>query len=171
MKSAKLILLLGFLAVRAFAQDKPVTIRAGTLLDGKGQVLHNVEIVLQSGKIVSAQPATSAPDTTSTYDLRDFTVLPGWIDVHVHITWHFGPNGRLEDKAETPAEATFAEAGNAWATLMAGFTTIQSLGAPEDKDLRSAIARGEIPGPRIPRLRPTRFATRSRSSRRTARMW
>jgi len=148
MKSAKRILLLGCLVASALAQEKPVTIHAGTLLDGRGGVQHDVEIVVRNGKIVSVEPAKSA-DRTSTYDLRDLTVLPGWIDVHVHITWHFGPNGRLEDKAETPAEATLAEAGNVWETLMAGFTTIQSLGSPEDKDLRSAIARGEIPGPRI----------------------
>ncbi len=148
MKSAKSILLLGLLVLPTFAQEKPVTIHAGSVLDGKGGVSQDLEIVVQSGRIVSVQPAKSVPGT-STYDLRDFTVLPGWIDVHVHITWHFGPNGRLEDKAETPAEAVLAEAGNAWATLMAGFTTIQSLGAPEDKDLRSAIARGEIPGPTI----------------------
>jgi len=149
MKSAKLILLLSFVVAPALAQEKPVTIHAGTLLDGRGSVQHDVEIVVQHGKIVSVEPAKSAAERTSTYDLRDLTVLPGWIDVHVHITWHFGPNGRLEDKAETPAEATLAEAGNVWETLMAGFTTIQSLGSPEDKDLRSAIARGEIPGPRI----------------------
>jgi imidazolonepropionase-like amidohydrolase len=149
MRSAKLILLLVCFALPAISQEKPLTIHAGTLLDGRGQVLHNVEIVVQNGKIVSVEPAKSGANETSTYDLHDFTVLPGWIDVHVHITWHFGPNGRLEDKDETSAEATLAEAGNAWATLMAGFTTIQSLGAPEDKDLRSAIARGEIPGPRI----------------------
>ena len=149
MKSAKLILLLGVLGLPALAQEKPITILAGTLLDGRGQALHDIDVVVQNGRIISVQPARSAPAMTPTYDLRDFTVLPGWIDVHVHITWHFGPNGRLEDKAETPAEAVLAEAGNAWATLMAGFTTIQSLGAPEDRDLRSAIARGEIPGPRI----------------------
>jgi imidazolonepropionase-like amidohydrolase len=69
--------------------------------------------------------------------------------VHVHITWHFGPNGRAEDKNETPEEATLAAAANAWATLVAGFTTVQSVGAPEDKYLRAAIAARDIPGPRI----------------------
>ena len=66
--------------------------------------------------------------------------MPGWIDVHDHITWHFGPNGRIEDKSETPSQAALAAAGNAYATLMAGFTTIQSVGSPEDKELRAAIA-------------------------------
>jgi len=77
------------------------------------------------------------------------TVLPGWIDLHDHITWHFGSNGRVEDKSETPAQAALAEAGNAWVTLMAGFTTIQSVGSPEDKDLRAAINNGSLPGPRV----------------------
>ena len=83
------------------------------------------------------------------YDLSRLTVLPGWIDVHDHITWHFGPNGRVEDKSETPSQAALAGAGNAYATLMAGFTTVQSLGSPEDKELREAIASGALPGPRL----------------------
>src|SRR5262249_46178306 len=82
-------------------------------------------------------------------DLRNLTVMPGWIDVHDHITWHFGPNGRVEDKSETQEQAALAEAGNAYTTLMAGFTTIQSVGSPEDKALRAAIAGGAVPGPKI----------------------
>ena len=77
------------------------------------------------------------------------TVMPGWIDLHDHITWHFGPNGRIEDKSETPSQAALAAAGNAYATLMAGFTTIQSVGSPEDKELRAAINSGAVPGPRL----------------------
>src|SRR5258708_32942933 len=71
------------------------------------------------------------------------------MDVQDHITWHFGPTGRAEDKDETTAQAALAEAGNAWTTLMAGFTTIQSVGSPEDKDLRAAINSGAVPGPRV----------------------
>jgi imidazolonepropionase-like amidohydrolase len=55
----------------------------------------------------------------------------------------------LEDKSETPGQAALAAAGNAYATLMAGFTTVQSLASPEDKDLRAAINSGHVPGPRI----------------------
>jgi imidazolonepropionase-like amidohydrolase len=130
----------------AEAQSQPIVLRAGTMFDGKGKVLHNVSIVVQNGKILRLdQNATTAP----TYDLKSLTVMPGWIDVHDHITWHFGPNGRIEDKSETPEQASLAMAANAYATLMAGFTTIQSLGSPEDKDLRSAINSGSLPGPRI----------------------
>lgn len=134
-----------FIASSAVAQETPITIHAGTLPDGKGNVSHDVSIVVQNGKILRLEKPQGKP----TYDLRALTVLPGWIDVHDHITWHFGPNGKLEDKSESLAQATLAAAGNAWATLMAGFTTIQSLGSPEDKDLRDAINNGTIPGPRI----------------------
>ncbi len=76
-------------------------------------------------------------------------MLPGLIDVHVHIGWHFGPNGRFEPRASTPAQDILYAAENAYLTLMAGFTTVQSPGQPGDVDLREAIARGVLPGPRI----------------------
>ncbi len=148
MKTALLTALCCCLAATlARAQEAPVVIRAGTLLDGRGHVLHNVEIVVQNAKIlrVEQKATTGVP----TYDLSRLTVMPGWIDLHDHVVWHFGPNGRLEDKSETPAESALAEAANAYATLMAGFTTIQSVGSPEDKDLRSAINNGALPGPRL----------------------
>ena len=148
MKLIRALLLILGLTLAAFAQDSPVTLRADTLFDGKGNIQRNVVITVQNGKIVSVnQEAASA--TPPLYDLRGLIVLPGWIDTHVHITWHFGPNGRMEDKNETPAEATLAAAGNAWKTLAAGFTTVQCLGSPEDKALRDSINRGVIPGPRI----------------------
>ena len=122
------------------AKPQTVVIRAGTLLDGKGHALHNVLIVVEAGKIVRVEP--NAKDAlirgAAAYDLTHMTVMPGWIDLHDHITWHFGPNGRIEDKSETPSQAALAAAGNAYATLMAGFTTIQSVGSPEDKELRAA---------------------------------
>ena len=129
----------------AFAQEKPVVIAASTVIDGEGHVLHDTRIVVQDSKIVRIDP-NAGPVT---YDLRGLTVLPGFIDCHVHITYHFGPNGRAEDKSETPEQAALAAESNAWLTLMGGFTTVQSVGAPEDKTLRDMINRGEIPGPRI----------------------
>src|SRR5690242_19738284 len=146
-KLLRLTLAVAFLFIlpAAIAQEKPVTIQAGTVLDGKGHVLHDVQIVVQNGKILRVDKAQGP----ATYDLSKVTVLPGWIDLHDHVIWHFGPNGRLEDKNETPERAALAFAGNAWSTLMAGFTTIQSVGSPEDKDLRDAINAGVLPGPRI----------------------
>jgi imidazolonepropionase-like amidohydrolase len=129
----------------ALAQENSITIQASTVLDGKGHVLHDVQIVVQNGRILRVEKS-SGP---ATFNLGKATVLPGWIDVHDHITWHFGPNGHFDDKSETPEQATLAAAANAWSTLMAGFTTIQSLGSPEDKPLRDAVNAGAIPGPRI----------------------
>lgn len=126
-------------------QPKQIVIAAGTILDGKGGVLHNTRIVVEGSKIVRIDPNA----TPINYDLRGLTVLPGWIDSHVHITWSFGPDGKNAGAGGTSAYATYAAAANAWATLMAGFTTVQSVGSPNDVPLRDAIASGALPGPRI----------------------
>ena len=78
-----------------------------------------------------------------------FTVMPGWIDSHVHITWSFGPDGKNAGPDPTTQFAAYQSAANVWKTLMAGFTTVQSVGSPNDVPLRDAIAKGELPGPRI----------------------
>src|SRR5205823_8421528 len=83
------------------------------------------------------------------YDLRSLTVMPGWIDSHVHITWNFGPDGKNAGQGGATLEAAYAAASNAYLTLIAGFTTVQSVGSPADIPLRDAIARGTLPGPRI----------------------
>jgi len=75
--------------------------------------------------------------------------MPGWIDAHVHITWSFGPDGRNEGSEAATQFAAYQSAANAYATLMAGFTTVQSVGSPMDVPLRDAIAKGALPGPRI----------------------
>jgi imidazolonepropionase-like amidohydrolase len=130
---------------------QPIVLQTSLLLDGKGNTLRDTQIVVEDGKItgVGSGKNAGAPVGVATYDLRGLTVLPGWVDAHVHITWHFGPNDRAADPTETPQQSTLAAAGNAYATLMAGFTTVQSLGAPADKELRNAIARAVVPGPRI----------------------
>jgi imidazolonepropionase-like amidohydrolase len=129
----------------AQSQSKRIVIAAAILFDGKGKVLHNTRIVIQDGKIVAIDPTASPVD----YDLRGVTVMPGWIDAHAHVTWSFGPDGKNGGAGRTTQEAAYAAAENAWATLMAGFTTIQSVGSPTDVPLRDAIARGLLPGPRI----------------------
>ena len=126
-------------------QPKQIVIAASTILDGKGGVLHNTRIVVEGSKIVRIDP-NAAPIN---YDLRGLTVLPGWIDSHVHITWSFGPDGKNAGGGGTTPYATYAAAANAWATLMAGFTTVQSVGSLSDLPLRDAIASGALPGPRI----------------------
>jgi imidazolonepropionase-like amidohydrolase len=110
-------------------------------------VLENRTVVVENGKIREVGAPAAAVD----YELRGLTLLPGLIDTHVHLSWHFDPDGRLhpEDSPETPETSALYAAENAYTTLMAGFTTVQSLGAPIDKPLRDAIARGSLPGPRL----------------------
>jgi len=115
------------------------------VLDGKGGVLHDTRIVIEGSKIVRIDPNANPVN----YDLRGLTLMPGWIDSHVHITWSFGPDGKNAGAGGTTPYATYSAAANAWATLMAGFTTVQSVGSPNDLPLRDAIARGALPGPRI----------------------
>lgn len=137
------------LARRTFAQTpaapKRIVIAASTVLDGKGHVLHNTRIVIEGSKIVAIDPKAGPVD----YDLRGLTVMPGWIDAHVHITWSFGRDGKNAGSGVTTQEAAYQAASNAWVTLMAGFTTVQSVGSPTDVPLREAIAKGMLPGPRI----------------------
>ena len=112
--------------------NRAVVIGTSQLLDGKGQVLRDRQIVVQDGKIVSVRPWAGPVD----YDLRGLTVMPGWIDAHVHITWIFGRDGKNAGTSGTTPEDSYKAASNAWATLMAGFTTVQSVGAPNDIPLR-----------------------------------
>lgn len=130
----------------AAAQTRPIVLKASTVLDGKGGTLTDTIIVVEGAKIVRV--GGPAPSGAITYDLSGLTVTPGWIDTHSHLFWHFN-NGRLAGKDEPPAQAILHAAENAALTLNAGFTTIQSPGSPEDKDLRDAVARGVLPGPRM----------------------
>jgi imidazolonepropionase-like amidohydrolase len=127
------------------AKPKRIVIAASTVFDGKGNVLRNNRIVIEGSKIVALDPTAGPVD----YDLRGLTVLPGWIDSHVHITWSFGKDGKNAGPAGTTLETGYSAASNAWVTLMAGFTTVQSLGSPGDLPLRDAISKGLLPGPRI----------------------
>jgi imidazolonepropionase-like amidohydrolase len=116
------------------------------VLDGKGKSLENLRIAIEGSKIVAVNPDVEG---SVNYDLRGLTVLPGWIDAHVHITWIFGKDGKNAGTEGTTQEDAYKAASNAWLTLMAGFTTVQSVGAPNDIPLRDAIAKGIVPGPRI----------------------
>ena len=131
------------------AQERPIVIRAATLIDGKGGVMRNMSIVVQGSRITRIDGSAQ----TVTYDLKGLTVMPGWIDTHVHMDAHFDPNGKSHSpasaKSETPQQTMLYAVENAYNVLMAGFTTAQSVGAPLDRDLRDAIARGTIPGPRL----------------------
>jgi imidazolonepropionase-like amidohydrolase len=123
----------------------PITIRAARVLDGRGGVLPR-GVVEVRGPLIAA---VDQRDGHVTYDLGDATVLPGLIDVHVHIDWYFGPGGTFGERDVTAAFAADAVLDNARKTLLAGFTTVQSLGSPWDRPLREAIEAGVVAGPRL----------------------
>jgi imidazolonepropionase-like amidohydrolase len=135
------------------AAQEPVTvIRAARALDGTGRTIPNAVVIIRGTRIVSIAPNAAVPAGARVYDLPALTLLPGLIDAHDHLAWHFNPQGRYHggrDDGETEFEGALAIAGNASATLLSGITTSQSLGSPEDKPLRAAIASGQIPGPRL----------------------
>ncbi len=130
------------------AQDATLTIRAARVFDG-ARLRRDQVIEVRAGRIVSV----GARSGEVTHDLGDVTVLPGLIDVHTHIDWHFGPDGRYgtrpDGPRETPEQRDAAIAANLKATLLAGFTTVQNLGNRADASLRQAVADGHLSGPRI----------------------
>jgi imidazolonepropionase-like amidohydrolase len=137
-----------FSATAMHAQSKPITIHADRVLDGRGNVIAGGTVVVEGGKITKVSK-TAAPGAT--YDLKGLTLLPGLIDVHSHLTWYFNRQGRYHAgrDGDTPVQSMLSAAGNAYATLLSGVTTIQSPGSPEDHDLREWIELGQIPGPRV----------------------
>jgi imidazolonepropionase-like amidohydrolase len=127
--------------------SSPVVILTDRALDGRGGVLNNARIGVAEGKITSLAAPSST--TAARIDLRGYTVLPGWIDTHVHLDSHFDRTGRIATRSEPAADATLGMANNAWVTLMAGFTTVQSVGALSDAPLRDMIRDHGFPGPRV----------------------
>lgn len=131
----------------------PIAIRAARLLDvAAGKIINNAVIVIEADKIVAAGTNLAIPAGTKTIDLGDQTILPGLIDTHTHITYHFDENGKFGVKNDRSPEETLRYAEeNARRTLEAGFTTIRNLGASWKVDvlLRERIKRGETVGPRL----------------------
>ena len=146
-KPAAIVALLALATGAVFSQSQTIRIHAATVLDGTGKVLRNATIVVQGSKITAID--TGSTTATPTYDLGALTVTPGLIDVHAHVGWHFDKDGRYAARRGDASEEMLYSAENAYVTLMAGFTTIQSPGQANDVQLRDAVARGVLPGPRI----------------------
>jgi imidazolonepropionase-like amidohydrolase len=141
MRFAALILAL---AALASAQSR-IVILAGTVLDGRGGIARDRQIVIENGRIASVGPARDQP----TYDLRAYTVMPGWIDTHIHLNWHMDANHKSVASGGKPEDMALYTGSDAWMTLQGGFTTVQSVGAAIDALVRDRVNQGALPGPRI----------------------
>ena len=155
--SCALALVAGAATLMASAQQpasQDTIIHAGRVLaePSSGQVLNQQTILVRNGRIVSITAGYSrVPSGAKLVDLKNAFVLPGLIDSHVHLASEQGPDSRLNGFLKTESDAAIDAAGFAMKTLEAGFTTVADLGGPAESimALRSGIARGVVPGPRI----------------------
>lgn len=150
MKRIVIALLLIFSVSTVFAQKK--LIHCGKLVDvNSGQVLKEMTIVVESNKIVAVNNGyTRASNGDEVINLRDKTVMPGLMDMHVHIESQSSPNSQIERYTLNPADIAYNAQVYAERTLMAGFTTVRDLGGSGvNVSLRKAIDAGKVVGPKI----------------------
>ncbi len=134
---------------------KSIVLKAAHLFDGRsGRLSEPGLVVVQGDRIVAIGANATVPAGSQVIDLGDATLMPGFIDAHVHLADEMNPNwaqGFYEGMLRFPVEQSFYAARNAKTTLQAGFTTVRNVGAPDfiDIGLRNAINAGVTEGPRI----------------------
>lgn len=131
-----------------------LTVYCGQVIDGlASEPRSNVTVVIRDGRIASIESGREWPDDLPVLDLPDHTCLPGLLDLHTHVTETPDDTGDMSVYTRrTPEEQARISSEQAYATLLAGFTTIRNVGnyrAWTDRDLRDAINRGEVIGPRV----------------------
>lgn len=144
-------LLVLFLPLAAAAEH--LTLHVGTLVAVPGErPLTERTVLVEDDRIVAVERGwrDPAPDSRLV-DLRDAWVLPGLIDLHVHLLLEIGPQSKLRELTETDEMALMRGTAHARTTVEAGFTTVRDLGAAPRSifALRDAVAEGLVPGPRI----------------------
>jgi imidazolonepropionase-like amidohydrolase len=157
----RFLLAASLLAAASLAAQEPagkgtVVLRAARVIDGTGSApIANGVVVVTDDKIVAVgrQGSVTIPAGARTIDLGNATLLPGFIDAHTHIIGRelMDPAGGEAATRDHNALGAIIGVPNAQKTLMAGFTTIRNVGAPEFQDmaLRSAVNGGFVPGPRM----------------------
>jgi imidazolonepropionase-like amidohydrolase len=158
MKKLTLALLVTLAGAAVFAQttpSKPIALKAAHIFDATSDnMLSNGVVIVDGNRIVAAGSGIAIPSNAQVIDLGDATLLPGFIDAHVHMTEESGDNwykDHFDSEMRFPAEQAFYAASYALKTLNAGFTTVRNVGAQDyvDVGLRNAINNGIVPGPRM----------------------
>ena len=150
MKTSFLGLLFLFFMMNANAQD--IYIHAGKLIDTEnGKILEEQTIIISEDRIKNVLRGFQQPkEGDSLIDLKSYTVLPGLVDMHVHLESETNPSKYLQRFTNNEADDALNSVGYAHKTLMAGFTTVRDLGGSGvNISLRNAINRGSVDGPRI----------------------
>lgn len=150
MKNLTLTISIFLLAVSVSAQR--TIIHAGTLIDGVSRnAVTEKSIIVEGKKITKIEDGYTSPvESDQLIDLKNHTVMPGWIDMHVHIEGESSPDRYIRVFTDNPADKAFLSVDIARRTLMAGFTTVRDVGGSGvNVSLRDAIAKGLIDGPRI----------------------
>ncbi|WP_378182203.1 amidohydrolase family protein [Aquimarina sp. SS2-1] len=143
-------LLFALISITLTAQD--TYLHCGKLIDTKsGKMLTERTIVVSGNKISKVEIGyTEGESGDVIIDLKDKTVMPGLIDMHVHMESESNPKAYLERYTNNEADVAYNSVGFAKTTLMAGFTTVRDLGGSGvNIALKKAIAQGKIDGPRI----------------------
>ena len=151
MKKILLFILSTFVMTQVSFSQKTF-IHCGKLIDVKTlQVLTEMTIIVEKNKIVEVSKGYLFPSgSDKLIDLKQKTVMPGLIDMHVHIESETSPTRYIDGFTKNPADNAFSSVGFSEKTLMAGFTTVRDLGGSGvNISLRNAINKGLIKGPRV----------------------
>ena len=134
-------------------QAETVYVRAGHLVDPERGVVDGARLVqVNQGRVVAILPDGPVPPGATLIDWSAYTVLPGLIDMHVHLAEPGETNNPAEPLLHSAMEIAYVGAANARTTLFAGFTSVHDVGcfrAFGDVELRNAINRGDVIGPRM----------------------
>jgi imidazolonepropionase-like amidohydrolase len=149
----RLLVALSLLAVLPAASHARTIVRCGHLIDGVTKTERaNVSILIEKGRFTSVVDGVVLPDPgDEVIDLSNQTVLPGLMDMHVHLSSQLSPKSQLEEFTLNPSDVAMRATTYAKRTLLAGFTTVRNVGddGMTTVSLKKAINEGYIVGPRI----------------------
>lgn len=149
----KYLSILFFLMITSFVNSQTTYLQCGKLVDTKnGKVLDNMTIVIEKNMITNVENGfkSSGSDKDIIIDLKNKTVLPGLIDMHVHLEGESNPKSYLQKFTLNTSDRALRASFYAKKTLEAGFTTVRDLGGSgANISLRNAINQGFAEGPRV----------------------